>query len=188
MTEALKGAALGRYIAKANNLQTRYAQSSVPVPKPDKKGDARGKEYDWNFYLKLSNVAETIKALFVDGSISAKHPYELNQIYIDTVWTVSFMIRKNLFWGNPDVVRDVRKKKLERAPLVKGNMTYSFPIQKDLLELWLVVLNMLDLIKRFVTPEYADAPFSVTTTTVWLYLFSWARNHRLSTGQSCNEC
>jgi len=27
---------------------------------------------------------------------------ELNQIYVDTVWTLCFVEYKNLFWGNAD--------------------------------------------------------------------------------------
>jgi len=154
VTEALKGAAIARYVAKTMSLKTRVARKFAKGIDPDnKKLDARGKEYDWNVYIKASDMAEKIKTLFVKG-YTADMPYQLNEIYVDTVWTVAFRKLKKLYLGNPDVVRDVRKKKLESAPLMKGNMTYGFPIQKDLLELWLVVLNMLDFVKRFKFDEF----------------------------------
>src|SRR5262249_22560729 len=55
---------------------------------------------------------------------------------------------------NPDVIRDVRKKKLKPAEVKKGNITYAFAGQKELLELWLVILNMLDFVKRFKSVEF----------------------------------
>ena len=154
VTEALKGAAIARYIAKTQSLGTRVARKFVTKIDPDKrKLDARGKEYEWSVFLKASVMAQKIKDLFV-GGYTADVPYQLEETYVDTVWTLSFLPRKNLWWGNPDVIRDVRKKKLEAAPLKEGNMHYSFPIQKDLLELWLVVLNMLDFVKRFEFAEF----------------------------------
>ena len=156
VTEALKGAAIARYIAKTQSLGTRVARKFVTKIDPDKrKLDARGKEYQWSVFLKASAMAQKIKDLFVAG-YTTDMPYQLDEIYIDTVWTLSFIPRKNLHWGNPDVIRDVRKKKLEAAPLREGNITYSYPIQKDLLELWLVVLNMLDYVKRFKFAEFRN--------------------------------
>ena len=73
-------------------------------------------------------------------------PYDIlmNEIYVDTVWTLAFKDYEEVKeWGDPDTIRDVRKKKLEKAPLKKGNVTSSFRVQRDLLELWLVSLNML---------------------------------------------
>ncbi|GAA2810445.1 hypothetical protein GCM10010533_55840 [Mycolicibacterium pallens] len=52
------------------------------------------------------------------------------------------------------MIRDVRKKKLERAPLSHGNVTYTFAAPKDALELWLVILNMLDFVKGFESSEF----------------------------------
>ena len=73
---------------------------------------------------------------------------------MNTVSTSAYLKYKNLFWGNPEVVHDVRKKKLERAPAGDGNVTSSYGVQKNLLELWLVILNMLDFIKPFVSSEF----------------------------------
>jgi hypothetical protein len=154
VTEALKGAALARYVAKANTL-SRAAKEIAALPgiKPDPKNlDPRGKEYDWNVYLGVSNLAEKIKAMVLQGNIPAG-VMELNPIYVDTVWTFTFIPIKTLYWGNPDVIRDVRKKKLEPPPLKAGG-SGVFGIQKDILELWLVILNMLDYVKQFISAEF----------------------------------
>jgi len=156
VTEALKGAALARFVAKTSTLRTSQAKKTAKglvAPDP-RKLDPRGKAFDWREYMKASDLAERIKKLFV-GGYTKDVPLVLNEIYVDTVWTWAFLKRKNLYWGNPDTVRDVRKRKLQSAPLREGNMTYSFPVQKELLEVWLVVLNLLDYVKRFETPEFA---------------------------------
>ena len=154
VTEALKGAALARYVAKANTLTTRSARQVAAMPRisPDKL-DPRGKEYDWRVYIRASNLGEQIKTMMLKGKIPGA-TLELNPIYVDTVWTFAFIEYKNLFWGNSDTIRDVRKKRLEPAPKSKGNVTASFLVQKDLLELWLVILNMLDFVKRFKSEEF----------------------------------
>ena len=155
VTEALKGAAIARYVAKTKKLKTKFARNFANRIDPDKrKLDARGKEYDWRVYMKASDMAEKIKALFAGGYVVHDSPYVLNEIYVDTVWTLAFKKYKNLYWGDPDTIRDVRKKKLEKAPLKKGNVTSSFRVQRDLLELWLVSLNMLDFAKRFKFDEF----------------------------------
>jgi hypothetical protein len=154
VTEALKGAALARYVAKANTLTTRSARQVAAIPRisPDKL-DPRGKEYDWRVYIRASDLGEQIKTMMLKGKIPGA-TLELNPIYVDTVWTFAFIIYKNLFWGNPDTIRDVRKKRLEPPPKSKGNVTASFLVQKDLLELWLVILNLLDFVKRFKSEEF----------------------------------
>ncbi len=153
VTEALKGAAIARYVAKVASLKGKLGYKFAAKIPPDKrKLDARGKEYVWRTYMTASNMAEKLKSLFVQG-YTTTNPYAMNEIYVDTVWTFAFMMRKNLYWANPDVVRDVRKKRLKPAPL-KAGLTYAYSIQKNLLELWLVVLNMLDFIKRFKFSEF----------------------------------
>ncbi len=156
VTEALKGAAIGRYIAKATKLSTRYAQDWVKAPSPDKKKlDARGKEYDLNVFLQTSSTAVKIKKLFVSPP-TLDDPYTLNEVFVDKVWTDSFIEYKRLYWGNPDVIRDVRKKKLTDPNSERGNIVFSFPVQKDLLEMWLVTLNMLDFVKQFKSDEFKN--------------------------------
>jgi len=154
VTEALKAAALARFVAKGQSLKTKPAKEFAKGISPDgRRLDARGKEYDWRNYLSASDQAEKIKRLIVSGYTQAS-PYDYHQIYIDTVWTIAFLKRKNLYWGNPDVIRDVRKKNLKPAQVKKGNITYGFPAQKELLEFWLVILNMLDFVKRFKSVEF----------------------------------
>lgn len=156
VTEAMKGAALSRYAAKATALQTRIAKQLAAQPRvsaDEKKLDPRGKEYDWKVYLRASALAPTIKDSIVKGELSGTR-MELNAIYVNTAWTFAFVAYQNLYWGNPEVVRDVRKKKLERALIDDGNVTTTFRVQKDLLELWLVILNMIDYVKSFESAEF----------------------------------
>ena len=170
VTEALKGAGLARYVAKANTLSRAGRDiAAMPRIKPDSRNlDPRGKEYDWNVYLAVSNHAEKIKDMVLKGEIPAG-TMELNAIYVDTVWTFAFIPIKNLYWGNPDVIRDVRKKKLEPPPLTAGG-SGVFRIQKDLLELWLVILNMLDYVKQFVSSEFDNNLLGYHDRALELYL------------------
>ena len=155
VTEALKGAAIARYVAKTHALKKPLRRYLTMIAPDSKKLDARGKEFDWKVYIKISDIAEKIKELCVQGHIHADgYLYITGEIYVDTVWTATFIERNNLHWGNPGVIRDVRKKKLEEPPVSKGNMTYSTAVLKVLLETWLVVLNMLDFVKRFSSPEF----------------------------------
>jgi subtilisin family serine protease len=157
VTEALKGAAIARFATKSQTLSTRPIKKVAALPgvKLDSRAlDPRGKEYDWKDYLRSSSLADKIKEMVLKGQVPDV-TVEMNSIYVDTVWTFAFIEYKNLFWGNPDVIRDVRKRKLEQAPfLAGGNVTYSFNLQKDILELWLVVLNMLDFVKSFESHEF----------------------------------
>jgi hypothetical protein len=156
VTEAMKGAALARYVAKANTVGSGAIGKVAAKPgiRPDpKKLDARGKEYDWKVYMRTSSLAEEIKSMVLKGTLPGV-ALELNPIYVDTVWTFCYVEYRNLYWGNADTVRDVRKKKLGRPP--KGNVSSAYGYQKDLLELWLVILNMLDFVKRFKSEEFDD--------------------------------
>jgi hypothetical protein len=148
VTESLKGVGVARYVAKVNPKKiTRATRKNVEIIKPDsKKLDVRGKTYDISSYMKASDMGEKIKALFLKGYTYNKNPYVLNDIWVDTVWTNCFVTRRNLYLGNPDVVRDVRKKKLEKPPAFSNT---GYAAQKEMLEIWLVVLNLLDFVKRF---------------------------------------
>jgi len=66
VTEAMKGAALARYVAKANTLKTRAVKEVAAKPgiSPDKKLDARGKEYDWNVYMRASTSPKQSRRWF----------------------------------------------------------------------------------------------------------------------------
>ncbi|APE14003.1 hypothetical protein [Mycolicibacterium pallens] len=103
VTEAMKGAAIARYAAKAPSLKTRAARqlaARAGISTDPKKLDPRGKAYDWNVYLRASNLAEIIKDAVVKGNIGGT-VMELNAIYVNTVWTFAYLKYKNLFWGNP---------------------------------------------------------------------------------------
>ncbi|MEH2558562.1 hypothetical protein V1286_006091 [Bradyrhizobium algeriense] len=156
VTEAMKGAALARFAAKGKTIPSPpvrkvAAQAGVSL---DRRGDdRRGKAYDWKVYIRASDLAEKIKQMVLKGTLPGV-TVEMNSIYVDTVWTFAYMEYKNLHWGNPDVIRDVRKKKLDRAPFREGNVTSSFRLQRDIMELWLVVLNMLDFVKSFESAEF----------------------------------
>lgn len=158
VTEAMKAAALGRYAAKAKTLQTRIARQLAAKPRisaDEKKLDPRGKEYDWDGYIRASALAETIKDSMVKGDLLGTR-MELNAIYVNTTWMYAFVAYFNKFWGNPEVIRDVRKKKLDPAQLRDGNVTTTARVQKDLLELWLVILNMIDYVKSFESAEFEN--------------------------------
>jgi hypothetical protein len=171
VTEALKGAAIARYVAKTNKLGKPFKKVLRIIEPDSKKLDARGKEYDWKVYLKASDIAEKIKALCVKGTYHSEgFLYVLDEVYIDTVWTVTFIERNGLYWGNSDVIRDVRKKKLKAPPMRQGNMTYSTGPLILLLETWLVVLNMLDFVKRFKTDEFAGALLKYHDDALAVYL------------------
>ena len=72
---------------------------------------------------------------------------------------------ENRLIANPDVVRDARKRALVK-PLLKarsgrvaeGNKV-GFESQVRLLELWLVAINVLDLVKEFLVPEFRASLF-----------------------------
>ncbi len=155
LTEALKGAAIARLISKGRSLKTRVARRFVTDIRPDSRAmDQRGKEFKPTIYLRASKKAGEIKSFITAMPSSDNSFLEYNHIYVDTVWTVAFFKYRRQYVGNPDVMRDVRKKKLERPPAKYGNVKYTFLAQVDLLELWLVVLNMLDFIKEFLLSEF----------------------------------
>jgi hypothetical protein len=153
VTESLKGVGIARYVAKVNSKKIKRAtRTNVELIKPDsRKLDVRGKRYEESTYMKASDMGEKIKALFIKGYTYPKNPYTLNDVWVDTVWTLGFVTRRNLYLGNPDIVRDVRKKKLESPPAFSNN---GYPMQKELLEIWLVILNLLDFVKRFNSNDF----------------------------------
>ncbi|MFC4068858.1 hypothetical protein [Actinoplanes subglobosus] len=153
-TETLKSAGLARYAVKAAAVRTRMARSHLAgtAPKTPKGADDRGRPFNENAYLRVSAVAPGIKK-FILGSGGAKQNVNLTRILVDKVWTDVFLAFERLFFGNPDVIRDVRKKKLV-APTLRQGTTTGFQVQVDLLETWLVVLNLIDFITGFVLSEY----------------------------------
>jgi hypothetical protein len=145
LTEALKGAATARYVAKGKALKTRIARQFAHNAAADRRLDPRGKEFQARQFLRTATTAPAIKGFVLKPAREQANTLEYNDILVDTVWTQAFFRAQRL--GNPDVIRDVRKKKLEKPQL--PNVKLTFPAQKDLLELWLVTLNLIDYIKDF---------------------------------------
>jgi hypothetical protein len=152
LTEALKAAGVGRFIAKGASLKSKPVKQFVKGVDPDKKFDTRGKLFDQGQFLKASNRATAMKRFAVQQPSNDNLYLDYNHIYIDTVWTVAFWERQ--FVSNPDMIRDVRKKKLVEPKLPDRKQT--FKAQKELLELWLVTLNILDFVKDFTITDLGD--------------------------------
>lgn len=151
LTQALKAAAVGRYISKGQSLKTRVARRFGENAKRDKKVDPRGKAFSQQEFAKVAAAAPAIKAFMLKAPIDHTPVSDFNTIYVDTVWTQAFYARQSV--GNRDVIRDVRKKKLERPKW--PNVKNTFTSQRELLELWLVTLNLVDFIKDFLDAEFA---------------------------------
>jgi hypothetical protein len=154
LTETLKGAGMARFAAKTTRLGTKTGRQLgadrglEAVPKGH---DARGRVYEVVAFLRVLRAARDIKEL-VSGGVTGDQ-LDLQNIFVDQVWTVAFLLRKRLFWANPDVVRDVRKKALKPPKFLRQGVKFAFKEQQEVLELWLVTVNMLDLIKDFLTDE-----------------------------------
>lgn len=151
LTQAMKGAATARYIVKGHALKTRVAKPFGKNAAPDKKLDPRGKGFAQPEFLRLAGTAPAIKTFVVKPARDQTAMLEYNIIYIDTVWTQAFLKQQNV--GNRDMIRDVRKKKLVKPPPL--NVKNTFPAQVELLELWIVVLNLVDFVKDFLEAEFA---------------------------------
>jgi hypothetical protein len=156
LTHALKGAGIARFLSKAAGQETRDAARfarGTSVKRDAKKLDPRGKSFDLGAYRSTTNAARKIKA-FVSKGYSSDHTYDYMTIFVDTVWTFAFLYHRG-FFGNPDVIRDVRKRLLVK-PRLKQGVKYTFRQQVELLELWLVALNELDFVKDFLPGEFPD--------------------------------
>jgi hypothetical protein len=150
LTESLKAGGVARFAAKGETLPKIVNQFAVEKPDPPK-DDSRGKEFVWTRFILASRQAVRLRE-FVFTPYNKDRRYDYNHIFVDTVWTVAFIQYKLRLFGNPDVIRDVRKKLLRRPQLAEG-VKYTATAQKALLEFWLVVLNMLDFVKEFQLDE-----------------------------------
>jgi hypothetical protein len=152
LTEALKGAGMARFMAKGDGANTRTGRKVASgVLKPDAaEDDRRGKEFDHGGFIKVIKKAGQINDLIRQNV----HYY---YIWIDKVWTVVlYEYRRRVFVMNPDVVRDVRKKAIRFPTFNDGRKTKgTVKVQIDLLEIWLVAVNALDLVKDFLVPEFS---------------------------------
>jgi hypothetical protein len=151
ITEALKSAGLARVAVKAATMENRLTKEPVAgkVPKP-KVGDDRSRPYDEDVYLRVSAVAPAIKSRILSSG-TRDQPFLLSRILVDKVWTDAFLLFERLFFGNPDVIRDVRKKALVQ-PKVKQGVGAVIPVK--MLELWLIILNLIDFVSGFLKSEY----------------------------------
>lgn len=154
VTQALKGAGIARFITKARlqkSRESRKIAGGTGARADKKKVDDRGKAFDLALYRRTSAAAEKIKAMMVKP-YTGDTPRDYITIFIDTVWTTAFQTYRKVWFGNPDVIRDVRKR-LVVAPNWKQGVKYTYGSQVELLELWLVALNMLDFVKDFLLAE-----------------------------------
>lgn len=149
LTEALKAAGVARFIAKGGTLKKKAAKQFVKGIGPDRGFDSRGKLFQHPEFLDASNKSIAIKRFVLTPPSNDNLYLDYNHVYIDKVWTLAFWPRQ--FTSNPDVIRDVRKKKLVEPKLPDHKTT--FKAQKEVLELWLVTLNILDFIKDFKNAE-----------------------------------
>jgi hypothetical protein len=155
LTQALKGAGIARFVSKVSNQKSRETAkiaSGTGVKVDGQKLDSRGKSFDLNAYQKTTNAADQIKT-FMSKPYNRDRPYDYINILVDTVWDWAFLYYRKLWSGNPDVIRDVRRKLLV-APTLKQGIKYTFVAQVELLELWLVALNELDFVKDFLPAEF----------------------------------
>jgi hypothetical protein len=154
VTEALKGAGLSKVIAKGASLKTQAARRFTKDLKADDAAlDSRGKEYGPRVYLDATTKAGDIKALMT-RTPNRDNPANYFHIWVNKVWTTAFFKYRRWYVGNPDVIRDVRKNLLEKPRARDGNIKFYFKEQKELLELWIVFLNMLDFVKDFLSIEF----------------------------------
>jgi hypothetical protein len=154
LSESLKGAGMAKYATKGQTLKTKEAKKFAIEKVDDKKVDSRGKKFDWAHYLDATEKGVDLKK-FVLQKYTGANPRDYNHIFVDTVWTLAFLEYKKRYFGNPDVIRDVRKKQLVK-PKMKEGVKYTFKAQKELLEFWLVILNLLDFIKDFLVDEFKN--------------------------------
>jgi len=155
LTHALKGAGIARFVSKASGQRSTEARKiggGTGTRADSKKLDTRGKAFDLAVYRRTTNAAEQINA-FMTTPYNRDRPYDYINILVDAVWTFAFLYYRKVWFGNPDVIRDVRKKLLVK-PVPKQGVKYTFKAQVELLELWLIALNELDFVKDFLLAEF----------------------------------
>lgn len=150
-TEALKGAGIARFGVKAKGLRSDRAKGRAlgRVPSTPKGHDDRGQPFDLKAFQRVAQAAPDVKAYVVAAGPN------LSRVFVDTVWTDAYFLFEDLYWGNPDVIRDVRKRAL-RQPKMREGIKFDFASQRELLELWLVALNLIDFIGGFRLAEYGQ--------------------------------
>ncbi|MHC2297252.1 hypothetical protein [Rhizobium mongolense] len=147
LTEALKGAGIARFMAKCGASSRGKICGGLKAD--PKNQDQRGKGYDHGMFI---NVIK--KAGVINDEI--RSTAQLLYIWIDKVWAVVlYEYRRRVYVMNPHVIRDIRKKAVERPKFKDGIKSKGyFRLQVRYLELWLVAVNALDLVKDFLTNEF----------------------------------
>lgn len=151
LTEAVKASGFARFVAKAKSLKQKVVKPFGKGADPDPKFDTRGKVFQHPEYLMATNRSIEVKRFVATPMEKQKGFLDYNNIYIDKVWTLAFFEKQ--FVSNSDVIRDVRKKKVKPPP--KPNHKTMFKAQLELLELWIVLLNIQDFIKDFLEAEFS---------------------------------
>lgn len=163
LTEALKGAGVARFTAKAATVSGRK-DATLEVARhraqpDDEKDDNRGKLFnDSEFLRTLGATAAVRDAMSVQVSTAGSFLIDQMNIYVDGVWTLPWAMydpEEQRPIANPDVLRDARKRLLADPPLSAGlKLKYSLAGQVMLLELWLTAINTIDLVKDFLVGEF----------------------------------
>jgi len=153
LTETLKAASMARVASKGQTLHEDLRKLFV-TEKVDDLMDSRGKKFDWNRFIYASLQALKIKESML--KLRRGLAGDFYNLVIDEVWTGAFLINDKFeSFGNPDVIRDVRKK-LVREPKLRQGINFNSENQKKLLEFWLVILNLSDLVKDFLKREFQE--------------------------------
>lgn len=153
LTEATKGAAMARYAAKVTQLQHKYSRGRAGargVEQVPKGHDARGRAFDITIFHRVADAIEGFRqAMRVIPAVGSGGELDLQMTWVNGNWIEAFLETERLFWANPDVIRDVRKRLLERPPARNGQKLSLKP-QVEMLELFLILVNLLDFVKEFV--------------------------------------
>jgi hypothetical protein len=156
VTEALKGAGIARCAVKLSHMGQKPARNlglrRTGIPKTPPGEDDRGQAYEVRLFLRLARVAGALKEVVTRGPVEGQ-PFNYLDVYVNTVWTVAFLLIDRLDYVNPTVVRDVRKKLLEKPPLRDG-LKFGLESQIKMMELWMVAVNMIDFVSGFVSDEF----------------------------------
>ena len=144
-TEALKAAGIARFGVKSKAVKSDHAKGRAlrRVPKTPRDQDDRGQPFAIKPHQSVAAAAPDIKDYVI-----AVGP-NLSRVFVDKVWTDAYFLFKNLYWGNPDVIRDVRKRALKPPEKLKEGIKFDFLAQRELLELWLIALNLGDFVIGF---------------------------------------
>jgi hypothetical protein len=153
VTEALKAAGIARYAVKMNQ-KGALSQGRRKIPDTPKDQDDRGQPYERRLFLLLAQVADDLKKVVLAGPRQGQ-PIDYLDVYVNTVWTVTFLLIDLLYYANPTAIRDVRKKLLVKPPKSDG-LKIGLELQIKLMELWIIAVNMIDFPSGFVSDEFPN--------------------------------